>query len=160
MAASCERPSLLSTYRAIPKCQAMRGIINDNPRRTVVHNIGLQFQKSHFWSPKAQIVTTRWKKSPMRSGVIKEKTIFSWRAGLSCKCFRAAVKTEQLMTPMRAQTCASCNVVTRVALGRTLKGSAPAGQGACELCACCGYLIKLREENKLSYTGWIAVGEN
>ena len=52
-------PSLKSTYLPIPKCQQMRGTIKVNPRIKVVQSIGVQFVKSHFWSPKAQKVTPR-----------------------------------------------------------------------------------------------------
>ena len=127
-------PSLKSTYLPIPKCQQIRGTIKVNPTRKVVQSMGVQFAKSHFWSPNAQKVTPRWHTSPIRRGKSSEKTIFSCRAGCSLRWFRAADKTNTLIRPRRAQTWPSCKTVTRVAVGSVLGGGIPCNQGACALC--------------------------
>ena len=127
-------PSLKSTYLPIPKCQQIRGTNKENPRIKVVQSMGVQFAKSHFWSPSAQNVTPRWNTSPIRSGTSSEKTILSCRAGCSLRWVRAADKTNTLMRPRRAQTWPSCKIVTRVAVGSVLGGGMPCNQGACALC--------------------------
>ena len=126
--------SLQSTYLPIPKCQQIRGTINVNPEITVIQSMGVQFAKSHFWSPNAQKVTPRWITSLKRRGKSSEKTILSCKAGCSLRWFRAADKTNILMRARRAQTIPSCKTVTRVAVGSFLGGGMPCNQGACELC--------------------------
>lgn len=96
--------SRVSTYLQIPRCHIMRGIIRLNPRTIVVQSIGLHWAKTHLSSPRAQRVTYRCIQSPMRRGIMSARTIFSCIARCMERCFRTAVNTKKLTTPMSAQT--------------------------------------------------------
>jgi len=130
--------SRLSTYRPIPRCHITRGTNKTRPKMNVHHNIGLYLLNSHLCSPKAHKVTHRCKTSAKTSGVSSAPTIFSCKAGCVCKCLRAAVRTKMFTMPKRPQTCASCSIVTSVALGSGPEGVVSSGHGACWLWAVSG----------------------